>query len=147
VGIFFIEEVEKMQTVPTPEVCVRQFNKNDIDVLTEIVNEAWSYYVQEINRARIKELLEFYINDDTTRFWIAFEEGVPVGVAQVVVRESFRCFGEEGRLELLYIKDTASNYYDVHSALMDEIFKYLRLENIEYLRIDTTLENADILFI
>jgi hypothetical protein len=136
-----------MQAVPTPEVSVRQFNREDIGILTEIVDEAWIYYVQQVQKPRIQELLEFYISDDTTKFWLAFEGNSPVGVAHVVVRESFRCFGEEGRLELLYIKDTASNYYDVHSALMDAIFAYLRNENIEHLRIDTTLENADILFI
>jgi hypothetical protein len=141
------ESLPGMQPVSTSEITVRIFSSSDIKDLADIVDEAWNYYVQSVERSRIEELLNFYLGDDTTNFWLAFEGDNPVGVAQVVIRESFRNSGEEGRLELLFIRDTASNYYDVHSALMESVFSYLKSEKIEYLRIDTTLENANILII
>jgi hypothetical protein len=91
--------------------------------------------------------MEYYLTDDTKKFWLASEGDKLVGVAEVTLLESYRYQGEEGRLDILYIKDSASNYYDVHSALMDAIFECLRKEKVEIIRVDTTLENADVLFV
>jgi hypothetical protein len=129
------------------DVSVKLYNKEDIPELSRIIVEAWRYYVQEIEESRVKELLEYYLTDDTARIWLAFEDTQLMGVAHVFLKESFRSYGEEGRLELLYIRDTAANYYDIHTSLMNSIFEYLRKENIEFLRVDTTLENSDVLFV
>lgn len=129
-------------------VTVRPYNsKDDLEIITEIIKEAWDYYLQSTEISRVKELMEYYLADDTKKFWLAFEGDNLVGVGEATLRESFRCQGEEGRLEILYIRDSASNYYDVHSALMDAIFETLREEGVDFIRVDTTLENADVLFV
>lgn len=130
------------------EVVARPFkSENDIEILTQILKEAWDYYLQNPDESRLRELVEYYLTDDTKRFFIAFEGEKLVGVAEISIIESYRYAGEEGRLELLFIRDSSSNYYDVHTALMDGILDFLRTENIDYLRVDTTLENADVLFV
>lgn len=130
------------------EVTARPFNnEKDIDLLTGIVKEAWDYYLQNADPERLRELMKFYLTDDSKKFWLAYEDDKLVGVAETTIVESYRYAGEEGRLDLLYIRDTASNYYDIHSTLMDTIFEYLRKEKIDFIRVDTTLENADVLFV
>lgn len=126
---------------------VRLYQEKDIENLVNIIWEAWGYYLQEVDIDRINELLKYYLSDDTKKIWLAFEDDALIGVAEVSIIESYRYQGEEARLELLYIRDKASNYYDVHSSIMDAIFEFLREEQIDFLRIDTTLENADILFV
>lgn len=129
------------------EVTVRRFGEEDVETLTNIIYEAWDYYVQEAQIERIKELIQYYLGDDSKEFWLAYEDENLVGVAELTITESYRYAGEEGKLEIMYIRDSASNYYDVHTSLMNAIFEFLKEENIEYLRIDTALENADVLFV
>ncbi len=129
-------------------VFVRYFREEDLNTLAEIIEEAWNYYSQEIDPRRLRELLRYYLQEDESKmFFLAFEDGNVVGVAEVTIVESYRYEGEEARLDLIYIRDEASNYYDVNSAIMDAVFNFLKDEKVEYLRADTTLENADVLYI
>ncbi len=129
------------------DIAVRLYNQNDLKFLVDMMMEAWKYYLQETNRERMSQLLKDQLDNPGEKIWVAFEGDIPVGTAEVSIVESYRYDGEEARLELLYIKDTASNYYDVHSAIMNQIFTLLRDEGIDFLRVDTTLENADIMFV
>ncbi|MFP4499279.1 MAG: hypothetical protein ACLFQV_13805 [Vulcanimicrobiota bacterium] len=130
-------------------VKVTNCNKEDLDILIEIIYEAWNYYVQDVDKKRLNDLVAYYENseDDSKRFLVAHENGKVVGVAEITLTESYRCEGEEAHLELLYIRDEVENYYDVHKEIMDTIFKILQDEDIEMLRVDTTLENSEIVFI
>ncbi len=130
------------------EVIIRPYkDKSDLDNITAIMKEAWEYYLQNPDEERLRELLEYYLMDETKKFFLAFEQDRLVGVAETTLVESFRYRGEEGRLDLIYVRDSASNYYDVHSSLMNAILEYMREEKIDFVRVDTTLENADVLYV
>lgn len=130
------------------EILVKQFDSDkDIGTLGDLLKEAWGYYVHEVDSDRLNDLLKYYLTDDTKKFLMAFEDKNLIGIAEITIMESYRYPGEEGRLELLYIRDEASNYYDVHSGIMNKIFSILKDEKIEYLRVDTTLENADVMMV
>lgn len=129
------------------DISVRLYKEEDLDFLVDMMIEAWGYYLQETKRERMSQLLGDQLENPVEKIWVAFENDQPIGTAEVSIVESYRYDGEEARLELLYIKDTAGNYYDVHSAIMDSIFGYLRDEGIDYLRVDTTLENADVMLV
>jgi len=129
------------------EISTRLFNEEDLSIAEEMMDSAWKFYLQETTRERIRQLIEDQLENPASKIWLAFEDGNPIGIAEISIAESYRYDGEEARLELIFIKDTASNYYDAHSALMDAIFDDLREEGIDYLRVDTTLENADVLLV
>lgn len=129
------------------EISTRLFNEEDLDTAEEMMTSAWKFYLQETTPERIKQLLADQLENPTSKIWLVFENDNPIGTAEISIVESYRYDGEEARLELIFIRDTASNYYDAHSALMDTIFGYLRDEGIDYLRVDTTLENADVLLV
>ncbi|MCE1248160.1 MAG: hypothetical protein LWY06_16085 [Firmicutes bacterium] len=128
-------------------VTVRFFDESSLEAAADLILSAWEYYLQEAEPSRVKALLEENLDHPAWKVLIAFENELPVGVAEFSITESYRCDGEEARLELLFIRDTAGNYYDVHAALMNGIFEFLRKEKIEFLRIDTTLENADVMVV
>ena len=79
------------------EVKVRPYiDKSDLDNITLIMKEAWEYYLQNPDEDRLRELLEFYLTDDTKKFFLAFENDNLIGVAEITIIESFRYKGEEG---------------------------------------------------
>jgi len=121
------------------------FGKENVEELYQLIKEAWDYYVQDVDPKRVQELLEFYVGDETKEFWLAYENDKLVGMAEITITESYRYPGEEARLELLYIRNSVENYYDVHAALMDRVFDFLKEQKIDYIRVDTTLENADLM--
>lgn len=129
------------------EIEVRQYRKDDIGMLSEMMKDAWVYYLQETDPERINSMLHDQLENPSAKIWIAFEDGKPVGFAEISIVESYRYDGEEARLELLYIIDSVSNYYDIHGKIMDTIFEFLREESVGFLRIDTTLENADVMMV
>ena len=126
---------------------VRLYNEDDIDILSRMVYDAWIYYLQETDPMRVKTMLLEQLDNPASKIWIAFENGKPVGVAEISILESYRYDGEEAHLEIMYITDEASNYYDIHGKIMDTIFQYLREESVNYMRVDTTLENADVMMV
>jgi hypothetical protein len=128
-------------------VSVRFLEEKDIDVATTLMVAAWEYYLQETSSVRVASLLKDQIENPSSRILLAFTGSEPAGIAEFSIVESYRYDGEEARLEMLFIKESAANYYDIHSALMDAIFEFLRNEHIEFLRIDTTLENADVMVV
>lgn len=129
------------------EIKVRLYTKDDIGILSKMMNDAWIYYLQDTDRERMESMLIDQLENPSEKIWIAFENGKPVGFAEISIVESYRYDGEEARLELLYIIDSVSNYYDIHGKIMDTIFEFLRKESINYFRIDTTLENADVMMV
>ncbi|MCD4784486.1 MAG: GNAT family N-acetyltransferase [Candidatus Eremiobacteraeota bacterium] len=129
------------------EISTRLFNEEDLNLAEEMMTSAWKFYLQETTPERLRQLLEDQLENPASKVWLVFENDNPIGIAEISITESYRYDGEEALLKLIFISDTASNYYDVHSALMDTIFGYLRDEGIDYLRVDTTLENADVLLV
>ena len=129
------------------EITVRQYTEDDIGILSKMMNDAWVYYLQETDPQRMESMLKDQLENPSAKIWIAFENDKPVGFAEISIVESYRYDGEEARLELLFIIDSVSNYYDIHGKIMDTIFEFLREESVSYLRIDTTLENADVMMV
>lgn len=129
------------------EIRVRQYTQSDIGMLSKMMNDAWVYYLQDTDLERIELMLNDQLENPSAKIWIAFENDKPVGFAEISIVESYRYDGEEARLELLFIIDNVSNYYDIHGKIMDTIFEFLRQESVSYFRIDTTLENADVMVV